>query len=313
MRQILSFVIFFTFLKLSAQETSFKFDYFGQTPPDTSIQEFIILDKIRSNYDFINSIAFSPSGNIIACGLTDSEWSTSTIIYSYKKNGEWTLFDTLSFCTEGINSNPTFLLDSILYFSSRGNSQLEKTVDFDIFKTTFNKGKWEKAKKVIELSEDTCREFMGTFSKKGEVFFTRLEELKQPDINHPINNEIYFGTFKNERFNKVKNIGNQINTKADEFCAFIDPVGKYLLFGSNRKDGYGKVDLYISFRSDDGNWTTPQNMGNIINTAEIDADAVVTPDGKYMFFIRRQDWKCTIPKRILWVSTKIIEMARHTR
>ena len=303
----LSLIFLLTILKLSAQQESFHFDYFGQVPPDTTVKEFIIPDKIRNDYDFINSIAFSPSGNAIVCGLTDSVWSMSTIIYSYKEMGEWTPFDTLSFCKSGINTNPTFLNDSVIYFSSRWNTQLDKTVDFDIFKTSKINNKWCRAEKVLELSKDSCREFMGTFSSNGEVYLTRLEKLKQPDRNSSLNNEIYYGKIENDHFMNVKNIGSQINTSLNEFCAFIDPNGKYLLFGSNRIGGFGQVDTYLSRRTDDRNWTNPQNLGNKINTAEIDGDAVVTPDGKYLFFIRRQDWKCDIPNRIYWVSTKIFE------
>ncbi len=307
MKQIVLFFLLFLVLKLSAQDSNFNFDYFGQTAPDTIVKEFIIPETIRKKYDFINSIAFSPSGNGIVCGLTDSEWSTSTIIYTYKKSGEWTPFDTIPFCKKGINSNPTFLNDSVLYFSSRENTQLERSTDFDIFKCIWENDTWTTPSIVKELSQDTCREFMGTFSKNGEVFFTRLEKLKQPERHNPLNNEIYVGKLKNGRFQDIKNLGKVINTDSDEFCAFIDPKGNYLVFGSNRNDGFGKVDTYLSFRTKDGNWTNPQNMGDNINSAEIDADAVVTPDGKYLFFIRRQDWKCDKPNRILWVSTKIFE------
>ncbi len=294
-------------MKIYTQEVSFNFDYFGQTPPDTIVQEFVIPHKISNNYNFINSIAFSPSGNAIACGLTDSIWSSSTILYSYKTQGGWTQFDTIPFCVQGINTNPTFLNDSVLYFSSRGNIQIERTVDFDIFRVVKVNNNWQIPEKVKELSLDTCREFMGTFSKNGEVYFTRLEQLKQPDRNNPVNNEIYRGKLINGSFCNIENIGKPINTNHGEAAPFIDPLGKYLLFCSSRNNGFGLADTYISFKLKDGVWSEPQNMGNVINSNEIDADAIVTPDGKYLFFIRRQDWKCEIPNRIYWVSTKILD------
>ena len=147
---------------------------------------------------------------------------------------------------------------------------------------------------------------MGTFSKNGEIYFVRLEKLKKPDRTNTLNNEIYSATLKKGKFTEIKNLGKPVNTIGGEVCPFIDPSGKYLLFGSSRDGGYGLVDTYISFRKQNGTWTYPQNVKEI-NTPEFDANAIVTPDGKYLIFIRREDFKCTIPNRIYWVSAKILE------
>ncbi|MFZ5942254.1 MAG: hypothetical protein ACOYXB_16935 [Bacteroidota bacterium] len=292
---------------LQAQQTSFEFDYFGQVPPDTAVIEFRLPDQVRNGFDFINSLSFAPSGKSIICGLTDREWSTSTIVFSTCRNRVWTALDTLPYCRSGINSNPVFLNDSVVYFSSRFNKELEQTSDFDIFTTTLSDRGWTLPEKVKDLSEDTCREFIGTFSLSGDVYFTRLENLGQPVSDLPLNNELYCGEYANGRFRSVRNMGIPINTVYGEFCAYADPHGSFLLFGSNRPGGYGKVDTYISFHSGDGTWSAPVNLGSRINTAEIDSDAVITPDGKYMFFIRRQGWNCEVPNRIYWVSTAILD------
>lgn len=46
----------------------------------------------------------------------------------------------------------------------------------------------------------------------------------------------------------------------------IDPHGQYLVFASPGKGGFGKSDLYVSFRIGDS-WTRPRNLGPEINTA----------------------------------------------
>lgn len=291
---------------LRAQQTYFEFDYFGQVPPDTVVKEFKLPDQVRNNFDFINSLSFAPSGRSIICGLTDREWSTSTIVFTTYMNGVWTALDTLPYCHSGINSNPVFLNDSVVYFSSRFNKELEQTSDFDIFRMTLSDKGWTLPEKVKELSEDTCREFIGTFSLSGDVYFTRLEKLEQPVIDLPLDNELYCGEYSKGRFRSIRNMGIPVNTVYGEFCAYADPGGRFLLFGSNRPGGYGKVDTYISFHSKDGSWTNPANLGSQINTAEIDSDALITPDGKYLFFIRRQGWNCEVPNRIYWVSTAIL-------
>ena len=48
---------------------------------------------------------------------------------------------------------------------------------------------------------------------------------------------------------------------------------------------YGSVDLFMS-RFENGQWSTPQNLGPHINTAGIDYGAGVSGDGKKLFFSR---------------------------
>lgn len=88
----------------------------------------------------------------------------------------------------------------------------------------------------------------------------------------------------NGRYGKPENLGSTINTEFYENDPFVAPDESYLVFQSNRPGGYGKGDLYVSFRADDGSWTSAKNLGGQINSAEGDGCPVVTPDGKYLFF-----------------------------
>jgi dipeptidyl aminopeptidase/acylaminoacyl peptidase len=65
-------------------------------------------------------------------------------------------------------------------------------------------------------------------------------------------------------------------------------------------------NLYIRFKNSDNKWGNPINMGNIINTAEDERFPVVTPDGKYLFFIRGEGYL----NDYYWMSTSIIDDLR---
>jgi hypothetical protein len=302
MRHLYFILSFLAFTSLSAQENRFEFNYFGQTPPDTIAKEFIIPSYINDNYNFISSISFSPSGKMIVFGVTDSTWSTNKIVFTDWENGTWTKIDTLSSCKTGVNANPTFQTDSIIYFTSWREGQ----TDLDIFKITRSIDKWGNITKVNELSIDTCREFMGSCSQNGELYFVRLEKLKRPDKNTIMNNEIYCSNLANGEVKNIKNVGRPINSEFSEVSPYIESNGKYLLFGSRRECGLGLVDIYVSFRDTNGDWKEPKNVKEL-NSKEFDSDPVVTPDGKYIFYKRRQDYICTIPNRIYWISTRILE------
>ena len=64
-------------------------------------------------------------------------------------------------------------------------------------------------------------------------------------------------------------------------------------------EGYGRGDLYISFKTEQGQWTKALNMGLSINTQHHELCPFVTHDGNYLFYTSQQD--------IYWVGTEIIE------
>lgn len=97
--------------------------------------------------------------------------------------------------------------------------------------------------------------------------------------------------------------GDEINRGKWTAHPFIAPDESYIIWDSERADGYGDSDLYISFRNADGSWGAAINFGATINTEGEDGGGYVTPDGKYLFFCRR----CTPPDfEIMWVDARII-------
>lgn len=81
----------------------------------------------------------------------------------------------------------------------------------------------------------------------------------------------------------------------------LAPDESYLILCSDRPGGYGKADIYISFRKDNGSWTEPVNLGEKVNSSYDEYIPAVTPDGKYFFFTTNK----TGNRDIYWVSTKI--------
>jgi hypothetical protein len=89
------------------------------------------------------------------------------------------------------------------------------------------------------------------------------------------------------------------------FAIYVSPDESYMIFSGLHKDGFGSLDLYVCFKTKDDKWGTPINMGDQINTEKIERFPVVSPDGKYLFFMRH-----TPGQDIFWVSTKIIDDLR---
>ncbi|MEP1032504.1 hypothetical protein [Ekhidna sp.] len=88
---------------------------------------------------------------------------------------------------------------------------------------------------------------------------------------------------------------------------FIAPDESYLIWDDQREEGYGKADIYISFKKEDGTWGPSINLGDKINSERGDSYATITPDGKYMLFNRSIDENNV---DIYWVDASFIETLR---
>ena len=104
-------------------------------------------------------------------------------------------------------------------------------------------------------------------------------------------------------------VSDKINT-GKSFHPFIAPDESYLLFDSERANGFGDSDIYISYRQQNGEWGAPINLGDKINTEAWEAAATVTPDGKYLFFNRNIGSDEFENVDIFWVDAQIIETLR---
>lgn len=67
-----------------------------------------------------------------------------------------------------------------------------------------------------------------------------------------------------------------------EFCMSADQ--KTLLHAIEMDDSFGDQDLYVSFRNNDGTWTTPKNLGKTINTKKSENSPFLASDGLTLYF-----------------------------
>lgn len=86
--------------------------------------------------------------------------------------------------------------------------------------------------------------------------------------------DLYVSFYDKEinKWSKPLNLGSIINTNGIETSPFLGYDGHTLYFASSGHYGFGKLDLYMSRRLDDSwqNWSSPKNLGTIINTNQDD-------------------------------------------
>lgn len=83
---------------------------------------------------------------------------------------------------------------------------------------------------------------------------------------------------------KPQNMGNVVNSTSYDTQPALTADGRTLYFVSNRQGGFGKEDLWVTTKDAKGAWTKPKNLGNTINTPELDNDPFIHVNGKTLFF-----------------------------
>ncbi len=100
--------------------------------------------------------------------------------------------------------------------------------------------------------------------------------------------DLYVSFRKNDgTYTAPKNMGNTINTYANDGTPFIAPDGKTLYFYSYGHAGYGSADIFVTRRLDDSwtNWSKPKNLGSLVNSFAWDTYFSISAKGDYAYLV----------------------------
>jgi len=173
--------------------------------------------------------------------------------------------------------------ESFIVFSSKRDNNLGKLLDFDGFYTSdvyissLRNNLWGKAKSIGTIINSDLVEEVGGLSADGNVIFVYID-------NYEGFNDVVWSTRKGRSFQKIAKISPGINSNALESSATISQDKETIIFSSERSDGYGGTDLYVSRKLRSGEWSPPQNLGNTLNTEYNEDFPNFSPDGKTLYF-----------------------------
>jgi len=140
-------------------------------------------------------------------------------------------------------------------------------------------GKWSGPVDIIPDLRVDDKFYPTSISKDGKTLYLYS--------NFDFVGNIYSSEFNEGAWGPVTKLNDNINTKYWESHATVSPDGKRLFFSSNRKGGYGGLDLYVSEIDSTGGWGVPKNLGPVINTVYHEDTPFMTEDGKTLFFSSR--------------------------
>lgn len=83
----------------------------------------------------------------------------------------------------------------------------------------------------------------------------------------------------NDVWGNAINLGDSVNTPGNEMSPFIHSDNQTLYFSSDYHTGMGGMDLFLSRRDANGNWTASVNLGYPINSCKNEMNLIVNAGG----------------------------------
>ncbi|MEM9328128.1 MAG: sialidase family protein [Bacteroidota bacterium] len=272
--------------------------YLGQTPPGGTPEVFAPdFISLADQYEF--GSVFNAKGTEFYYAVSDN--GSDYIRYSRLEGNTWSAPRTIM-SHERYGYNDPFLSpdEQRLYFISRQTLDgLGDPKDYDIWYAEKTGDGWSKPINAGPNINTSANEYYISFTKEGTMYFSSNRDA--PDDNKG-NFDIRYSRFADGVFQESVVLGAAINTEAYEADVFINPDEDYIIFAANREDGYGRGDLYVSFKQADGTWSPSKNMGEEINTPGHELCPFVTMDGNYFFYTSNKD--------IYWVDAEVIRDLR---
>ncbi|KGJ90381.1 WD40-like beta Propeller containing protein [Colwellia psychrerythraea] len=255
--------------------------YLGQTPPGSTPE--IFAPGIVNTEEFIEIQGmFGADMNTFYFVRRDEKEVYSLNVVEYKNN-QW----QQSIVKQGVSAPSISPGGETIYLN---NSYIKRTSDG-----------WSEPKKHGAPFDDIDIMRLSA-SSNGTYYF---DTFTPKTMDTPIR----YSRLINGKYEQPKSLGPQFGIGRYNAHPFIAADESYIIFDSVREGGYGRSDLYISFRAADGSWGPAINLGDKINTAHSEKNPSLSPDGKFIFFsLRTKSGNEEV--NINWVDAQIIETLR---
>jgi Tol biopolymer transport system component len=245
-------------------------------------------------------ITVSPNGREIFWGVSEMWFPMSRVseIWTARyRNGKWTRRQRVSFSTGYSDGDPFISYDGrqIFFASLRPVGGPRK--DFELFvvdRTATGYGSPRHVGRTVSSPQD---ELYPSVAADGTLYFGSersgvwgiYRARKNPD----------------GKYGEPELLPAPVNvTGSWSFNPFISRDGRTLLFTSlNRPGGLGQGDIWHAALGASGEVISVKNLGPLVNSANDDFHPTLSPDGRALFFMRRDHGSKTPNADAFWIST----------
>ena len=263
--------------------------YLGQTPPGNIPQVFapgIVSKPGRVEY----GISIAPDGKEMLFAI--GNWPDKRTQIMEYKNDTWTGPDTVSFSATRSAEEAIYSPDGqrVYYYAynppnPNGGADLCYSVKPDSV--------WGEPVNLGSPLNTTQSEYHPCVVADGSIYFENAS------------GKICYSKYQDGNYQPRIVLPAMFNDEDNAWGnPFVSPDESYFIFNSVRPGGFGSTDLYISYKKNDGTWTNPKNLGNIINTSTSECGSEITDDSLYMTYVSNND--------IYWVGSNFIDSLKYT-
>jgi len=172
----------------------------------------------------------------------------------------------------------------LLVFTSRRSGSIDKDGDYKYYEDIYfskkdeQTGKWVASEALEGEVNTTTHDAVLSIVPDGSGIY-----VYKNDGNNA--GDIFFSkrNVKDEVWYPAQRLDRPINTSYFEGSASITEDGKTLYFISERMEGFGLGDIYVSTKKGD-TWSNPKNLGKDLNTDLDEKFVFIHPNGKTLFF-----------------------------
>jgi len=292
---------------IHAQQTGFPKltgPYLGQKAPDKAPELFADGIIANAQYNFHTNIVFSPVGDEAYWATYDNNGRNNRILESKLIRGVWTTPQIASFSIYDQGDDAPFLSpdgERLFFLSKRPISNDAKSGKENIWFVERTSKGWSKARPLPQaINSMEGIHWQISVDGKDNLYFSVCKDL----YARAREGDIYCSRYIDGQYTEPIKLGNSINGKGYNCCPYIFPDGRTLLFVREEYDTH-KIQIWISFRKDDGSWTEARKLSGYIGDQGQNCP-ICTPDGRFLFFLRYVNSFC----QPFWIDAGFIEDLR---
>lgn len=153
----------------------------------------------------------------------------------------------------------------------------------DLFECVLEGSEWSKPQDFGKnINTKNYQEPSACYSPDGQILYF-VSERPGGIGGH----DIYLSRLDEKgKWGEAENLGPTINTKYKEDGIYMHPDGKTLYFGSEGHSSMGGMDIFKSvYDVQTKTWSTPENLGYPVNTADEDAFFVISASGRHGYYM----------------------------
>jgi hypothetical protein len=279
-RKLIGAVFFCLFGLASAALAEFpvlRGPYLGQKPPGTDPEIFAPGIISRGGTEIF--AVFSPDGREFFY-TTPGPRGFLTVKTSRLERGQWTEPAVASFSGRFYDCAVGFSPDGkkLFFVSMRparpgGNPSPVQ----NIWSVEKRGGAWGPPVLLPEPVNSAGRDLGASFTRDGTIYFNTTRE--------GIEGGGCRSKFIDGTYSEPESLQELLGTDKIILEVAVDREARYMVFVSMEgEDGWGGMDLYVSFNRGSDEWTPPLNMGPGVNTPADENFPWLSADGRYLFF-----------------------------